>query len=96
MAVEDNPVAVRADKGVPGSSFHYRINRLAGRARGTQCGLERRARNKSVIIKIAFALADRFFNMFEVLRRMARLDVTAACFAGLDFHHVGPQRGITA
>src|SRR5258708_32496947 len=78
---------------VPGRTFHYRIDRLARGARGAQRSLERIARDKSVVIEIAFALADCFFNVFEVLRRVARLNVAATRLAGFDFYNVGPQRG---
>ena len=63
-------------------AFHHCIDRLARRARSTQCGLERIARNQGVVIKVAFAFAYCFLDMFVVLRRVAGLDVAAPRFAG--------------
>jgi len=78
------------DERVPCRAFHYRIDRLARRARSTQGGLERVTRNQGVVIKITSTVADCFFNVFEVLRRVARLNVASTRFAGLDLHDVGP------
>src|SRR5258708_34081104 len=79
-----------------GRAFHYRVDRLAGRACGPQRRFERITRDQGVVIKIALALADCFFHMFEVLRGVTRLSVAAPLFAGLALQSDDRWGGLTA
>src|SRR5882724_9318419 len=77
-------------------SFHHCIDRLARRAGAAHGGLQRMHRNHRVAVQITNAFANGLLDMFEVLWRVASLNVTTARFFCFDLNYVLPKFGVAA
>src|SRR5205085_3328530 len=97
-AIRRGVMARRPDghKRVFGRAFDYSVYRATRGARSAHRSFQRFARHHRVRVQITTALADRFFDVFEMLRRVTGLNIAASGFVGFDLDDPGPQIFIAA